>query len=135
VDELEDNALRATLMKIIVGSIAAIEHVNRSSEQQRQMFYILDETLAVAEKGDERNHALWMLDEGDFDSFDQAILGHVDETGLYVYQIDEARFRQLVPGIIEHVPIHPECDTFIGVPWLTPRKMGKVKDWRSAAVG
>jgi hypothetical protein len=129
MDELDFDDLRTSLMRIIVGCIAAIEHLDRSADENRQMFYVLGDTLFVAEKGDERNHALWMLDEGDLEFFDEATRGHVDGTGLYIYEIDDDRFRELVPRIIEHIPVNPECNVFIGVPSMSPQNMGKVKDW------
>ena len=128
MDQLEDRDLRTTLMRIVVGCIAAIEQIDRNSDAQRQMFYILGDILSVAEKGDERNHALWMIDEGEFDGFDQAIRGHIDETGLYIYQIDQARFQEVVPRIIAHLDVTDNVKVFIGVPGMLPRPMGKVND-------
>jgi hypothetical protein len=55
MDELGSGDLRTTLMKIIVGCIGAIEHIDRCSEQHRQTFDILGDTPKIAEKSDDQN--------------------------------------------------------------------------------
>ncbi len=102
-------------MKIVVGCIAAIQHLDRSRLPPGQMFYILGDRISVSERGDERNHVSWMIDEGDFDSYDDAIRGHVDETGLYIYEIDDDRFGEVVSGIVEEMMISVDLDVFVGV--------------------
>ena len=128
MDGLGDGDLRPTLMKIVVGCIAAIQHLDRSRLPPGQMFYILGDRISVSERGDERNHVSWMIDEGDFDSYDDAIRGHVDETGVYIYEIDDDRFEEVVAGIVKVIMISVDLDVFVGVQGQGPRRLGKVAD-------
>jgi hypothetical protein len=70
-----------------------------------------------------------MIDEGDFDSYDDAIRGHVDETGVYVYGIDYARLGELLPRIAETMIVSIDLDVFVGLPGKELRRVGRVADW------
>jgi hypothetical protein len=128
MEGLGDGDLRPTLMKIVVGCIAAIQHIDRSRLPPVQMFYILGDRVSVSERGDERNHVAWMIDEGDFDAYDDAIRGHVDETGVYIYEIDEDRFGEVIPRIVNEIMISGDLDVFVAVQGTEPRRLGKVAE-------
>jgi hypothetical protein len=125
MEGLGDGDLRPTLMKIVVGCIAAIQHLDRRSKRACRMFYIVGDRISVAERGD----GLWKIDEGAFDSYDDAIRGHVDETGVYFHEIDDEGLGELLPRIAETMMISIDLDVFVGVPGKDPRRVGKAADW------
>lgn len=118
---------------------AALEAFHR----QRRMFIILGDLFNIHVEETDMDHKRWMdsLDLGS--SFDDAIRGFVDSTGIYAYKgpswdltrEEEAHFKTYLPSIYQatkpELSIEVWAGAIPGIPgyrWPGRRKLGKLSE-------
>lgn len=138
---------RENLIELVISSLVLIQSIDRESElhfhRQRRMFYIIGDTLMIAEENDERSHAQWMQEEGDYGSYIESIRGYADYTGLYAYKGSdyilttpaESDLLSHLPQLVTELNLDADLVVFsgvkpgqIGVRWEGRRKLGKIRD-------
>lgn len=143
----ENEAMREKLIDIAVGAIVLVKSIDRYAElefhRQRRMFYIIGDLMMTGVEGDERGHREWMKDEGDEDSFDEAIRGYVDSTGVYAYKGRDfslspaalSDFEAQFPALVEKMNLDADLPVYagvvpgrIGTRWEGRKKLGLVKE-------
>lgn len=132
------------MARVLVLVEAAIEVGTDWFHRQRRMFYILGDTVHVHSQETDMDHRRWMNVVGDGGSFDDAIRGFVDPTGVYAYKgpswdlTDEEveQFKNHIPSVlaaVDSVPMELEvwAGAIPGLPgtrWPGRRKLGRIHE-------
>jgi hypothetical protein len=111
--------------------------------EQRRMFLILGDSLWCHQESTTKSHKEWMEDLGLLGSYQDAIRGYSDETGIYAYkgpswdlvdadaEILKNRLREIARSLDLNYDLEVWAGVKPGLPgtrWPGKRKLGRIKE-------